>query len=68
MGAPKKRKPLSEKQRESDEKLREELRNFDLKKFDKALDKAIAPKKEAANQKWLRLFEQISPIYKWTPR
>jgi len=39
----------SEKQRAEDEKLREELRNFDLKKFDKALEKAIAPKKEAAN-------------------
>ncbi|MGD0288653.1 MAG: hypothetical protein ABSC63_03205 [Candidatus Binataceae bacterium] len=40
---PKKKKPISEKQRESDEKLREELRNFDLKKFDEALDKAIKP-------------------------
>jgi hypothetical protein len=45
----KKKKPLSEKQRESDEKLREELRNFDLRTFDKALDKAIKPKNEAAN-------------------
>jgi hypothetical protein len=45
MNAPKKKKPLSEKQRDSDEKLREELRNFDLKKFDEVLDKAIAPKK-----------------------
>jgi hypothetical protein len=41
MNTPKKKKPISEKQRESDEKLREELRNFDLKKFDKALDQAI---------------------------
>jgi hypothetical protein len=41
MNARKKKKPISEKQRESDEKLREELRNFDLKKFDKALDEAI---------------------------
>jgi len=49
MNAPKKKKPISEKQRESDEKLREELRNFDLKKFDEALDKATTPKKEAAN-------------------
>jgi hypothetical protein len=40
---PKKTKPISEKQRESDEKLREELRNFDLKKFDTALEKAIKP-------------------------
>ncbi len=47
--APKKKKPLSEKQKRADEELREELRHFDLKKFDKALDKAIAPKKEAAN-------------------
>jgi hypothetical protein len=31
----------SEKQLASDEKLRDELRNFDLKKFDKALEKAI---------------------------
>ncbi len=37
----KKKKPLSEKQRASDEALREELRNFDLKKFDAALEKAI---------------------------
>ena len=42
-GPAKKKKPISEKQRESDEKLREELRNFDLKKFDKALDNAINP-------------------------
>ena len=42
MKAPaKKKKPISEKQRESDEKLREQLRNFDLKKFDEVLDKAI---------------------------
>jgi hypothetical protein len=34
----------SEKQRAEDEKLREELRNFDLKKFDKVLGKAIKPK------------------------
>ncbi len=46
---PKKKKPITEKQRESDEKLREELRNFDLKKFNKVLEKAIRPKKEAAN-------------------
>ncbi len=39
----KKKKPISEKQRASDEALREELRNFDLKKFDKALVKAINP-------------------------
>ena len=40
----KKRKPVSEKQRESDEKLREELRNADLRKFDKALAKAVKAK------------------------
>jgi hypothetical protein len=39
------KKPLSEKQRESDEKLRDELRHFDLKKFDKALDRAIKTNK-----------------------
>jgi hypothetical protein len=49
MNARKKKKPISDKQRESDERLREELRNFDLKKFDEALDKAIAPKKETAS-------------------
>jgi len=38
------KKAVSEKLRESDEKLREELRRFDLKKFDKALEKAIRPK------------------------
>jgi hypothetical protein len=37
------KKPVSEKQRTSDEKLREELRHFDLKKFDKVLAKAIQP-------------------------
>jgi len=31
----------SEKQLASDEKLREQLRQFDLKKFDKALDTAL---------------------------
>jgi len=31
----------SEKQRASDEKLRDELRHFDLKKFDRALEKAL---------------------------
>ena len=31
----------SEKQRASDEKLRDELRHFDLKKFDQGLEKAI---------------------------
>jgi hypothetical protein len=42
-----KKKPVSDKQRAEDDKLREELRNFDLKKFDKALEKAINPKKKA---------------------
>ncbi len=35
----------SEKQRASDEKLREELRHFDLKQFDKVLDKALRSSK-----------------------
>jgi hypothetical protein len=34
----------SEKQRASDEKLRDELRHFDLKKFDKVLEKAVKTK------------------------
>ena len=38
------KKPISEKQRAKDEELREELRHFDLKKFDKLLEKAIRPK------------------------
>jgi hypothetical protein len=37
----------SEKQRAEDEKLREELRQFDLKKFDNVLEKAIKPQKYA---------------------
>jgi hypothetical protein len=38
-----KHKPISEKQRAEDDKLREQLRHIDLKKFDKALEKAISP-------------------------
>jgi len=45
----KQKKPLSEKQRKSDEELRDALKRFDLKKFDKALGRAIAPKKETAS-------------------
>jgi hypothetical protein len=37
------KKPISEKQRASDEKLREELHRFDLKKFDRLLKGAIRP-------------------------
>ena len=40
------RKPqklIGAKQRAKDEKLREELRRFDIKQFDKALEKAIGP-------------------------
>jgi hypothetical protein len=37
----------SEKQLASDEKLRDELRHFDLKKFDKALEKALQSKEKA---------------------
>ena len=40
-----KHKPISEKQRAEDDKLREQIRQIDLKKFDKALEKAINPKK-----------------------
>jgi len=39
--AAKKRKPISAKTRAADDALREELRRFDLKKFDRALAKAI---------------------------
>jgi hypothetical protein len=35
------KKPISDKLRAEDEKLRDELRNFDLKKFEKLLEKAI---------------------------
>jgi hypothetical protein len=38
---PRKKYVPSEKQRASDEKLRDELRHFDLKKFDKVLGKAF---------------------------
>jgi hypothetical protein len=43
----KKSMPLSEKQAVSDEALREELRKFDVKKFDKALEKAIHQKQKS---------------------
>ena len=36
-------KPISEKQRAKDNELREQLRHFDLKKFDTLLEKAISP-------------------------
>jgi hypothetical protein len=38
------RKPISEKQRAEDDKLREQIRHIDLKKFDVALKKAIRSK------------------------
>jgi len=38
---PKAAKPLSEKTRAEDERLRESLRNADMKAFDRALGKAI---------------------------
>jgi hypothetical protein len=38
-----KHKPISEKQRAEDDKLREQIRHIDLKVFDKALEKAIKP-------------------------
>jgi hypothetical protein len=40
---PRKKYVPSEKQLASDEKLRDELRHFDLKKFDQALAKALKP-------------------------
>jgi hypothetical protein len=40
-----KHKPISEKQRAEDDKLREQTRHIDLKVFDKALERAINPKK-----------------------
>jgi hypothetical protein len=40
-----KKKPLSEKQRESDETLREVLRNADLKRFGEALKKIVQSNK-----------------------
>jgi hypothetical protein len=42
-----KHKPISEKQRAEDDKLREQLRHIDLKKFDKALGQALKPIKSA---------------------
>jgi hypothetical protein len=44
---PRKKYVPSAKQRASDEKLRDELRNFDLKKFDRVLEKALAPQKRS---------------------
>jgi len=44
-GKARKKYAPSEKQLASDQKLRDELRNFDLKKFDKALEKALKPLK-----------------------
>jgi hypothetical protein len=38
---------FSAKKTPEDEKLREELRNFDLKKFDRVPEKAIKPHKKA---------------------
>jgi hypothetical protein len=37
----KKKRSLSAKQQESDQKLRDELKHFDLKKFDRVLEKAL---------------------------
>jgi hypothetical protein len=41
----KSKKPISDKLRAEDEKLREELRNFDIKKFEPLLKRAIKPVK-----------------------
>jgi hypothetical protein len=46
MKAQPKKKPISEKQRASDEALREELRNFDVNRFGKMLAKAVSPPKK----------------------
>lgn len=46
----KKPNPITEKTRAEDEKLKEELRHFDLKKFDKALEKVINPSKKERGQ------------------
>jgi hypothetical protein len=43
----KKHKPISEKQRAEDDKLREQIRHIDLKKFDKVLEKAIRSTRNA---------------------
>lgn len=43
-----KHKPISDKQRAEDDKLREKIRYIDLDKFDKALQKAVSPKKREA--------------------
>jgi hypothetical protein len=36
------KKPLSEKQRASDDALREELRHADMKKFDKLMERTLS--------------------------
>jgi hypothetical protein len=41
-------KPVSEKTRAADERLREALRSADMKKLDRALAKAIKPAPSAA--------------------
>jgi hypothetical protein len=46
-----KHKPISEKQRAEDDKLRESLRYIDLTKFDKALEKAIVLSPESPRQR-----------------
>jgi len=43
----------SEKQRAEDEELREQLRHFDLKKFDKVLERALRlPKSEQTKSRY----------------
>jgi hypothetical protein len=37
------KKPISDKQRAADESLKEELKHFDVNKFDQLLEKAIKP-------------------------
>jgi hypothetical protein len=43
----KSKKPVSERTRQEDEKLREKLRHFDIGGFDKAIEKAINPRRKS---------------------
>jgi hypothetical protein len=39
------KKPITEKQRKSDDELRERLKSFDIKVLDRFLEKAVKPQK-----------------------
>ena len=45
------KKPISEKQRVEDDKLRDVLRNADLKKFGEALAKVVKPQPSTAKKR-----------------